>query len=133
MDQAHYLFQNLWLLPKLSTVLCHQNQLFVLFQDGTNSAATQRAYHPDEVLKNSNLKVDVKYYLAHQVHPVAARLCEPIEGTDTARIAECLGREFPFIIFLEFPGIPLYLITFKEIPDYVVGLLNDSINYPVSW
>ena len=35
---------------------------------------------------------DSKYYLAHQVHPVVSRLCDPIEGTDAAHIAECLGN-----------------------------------------
>ena len=35
---------------------------------------------------------DVKYYLAHQVHPVVSRLCDPIDGTDAAHIAECLGK-----------------------------------------
>lgn len=37
------------------------------------------------------MKVDVKYYLAQQIHPVISRLCDPIEGTDTAQIAGCLG------------------------------------------
>jgi len=35
---------------------------------------------------------DTKYYLSQQVHPVVARLCDPIDGTDAAHIAECLGR-----------------------------------------
>ena len=34
---------------------------------------------------------DYEYYLAHQVLPPIERLCEPIEGTDRARLAECLG------------------------------------------
>ena len=36
--------------------------------------------------------LDVKYYLANQVHPVVARLCDPIDGTDAAHIAQCLGK-----------------------------------------
>jgi len=28
-----------------------------------------------------------------QVHPVVSRLCDPIEGTDPMRIAECLGLD----------------------------------------
>jgi DNA polymerase alpha subunit A len=28
-----------------------------------------------------------------QVHPVVARLCTPIEGTDAARLADCLGLD----------------------------------------
>ena len=35
---------------------------------------------------------DVKYYLANQVHPVVSRLCDPIDGTDAAHIAQCLGK-----------------------------------------
>lgn len=46
----------------------------------------------DELKTNENLKVDVKYYLSQQIHPVVSRLCDPIEGTDAARIAECLGE-----------------------------------------
>ncbi|CAL1543599.1 unnamed protein product [Lymnaea stagnalis] len=66
---------------------------YIVCEDGTTLSATQRAYHPDELAKQENLKIDVKYYLAHQIHPVVARLCDPIEGTDSARIAECLGLD----------------------------------------
>jgi DNA polymerase alpha subunit A len=69
--------------------------VYVVCEDGSNLPATQRAYHPDlEVSKRPNeLKIDAKYYLEQQVHPVVARLCDPIEGTDAARIAECLGLD----------------------------------------
>ncbi|CAH1781279.1 unnamed protein product [Owenia fusiformis] len=66
---------------------------YVICEDGSNQAATQRAYHPDELAKSEHLKIDTKYYLAHQVHPVVSRLCDPIDGTDAARIAECLGLD----------------------------------------
>jgi DNA polymerase alpha subunit A len=53
-----------------------------------------RAYHPDEVTaEGSGLKLDLHYYLSQQVHPVVSRLCQPIEGTDAARIADCLGLD----------------------------------------
>lgn len=53
-----------------------------------------RAYHPDEVTApGSGLKLDLHYYLTQQVHPVVSRLCQPIEGTDAARIADCLGLD----------------------------------------
>ncbi|KAI9145154.1 DNA polymerase family B-domain-containing protein [Paraphysoderma sedebokerense] len=53
-----------------------------------------RAYHPDDVAKaENNLKIDYEWYLQQQVHPPVARLCEPIEGTDNARIADCLGLD----------------------------------------
>lgn len=31
--------------------------------------------------------------VALQVHPVVLRLCAPIEGTDAARLADCLGLD----------------------------------------
>lgn len=53
-----------------------------------------RAYHPDEVnAPGSGLKLDLHYYLTQQVHPVVSRLCQPIEGTDAAHIANCLGLD----------------------------------------
>lgn len=66
---------------------------YVICEDGSNLAATQRAYHVDELKDNDKLKVDVNYYLSQQIHPVVSRLCDPIEGTDAARIAECLGLD----------------------------------------
>ena len=35
--------------------------------------------------------VDYSYYLAKQILPPIERLCAPIDCTDSARIAECLG------------------------------------------
>jgi len=68
--------------------------VYVVCDDGSSLPATQRAYHPDlEVAKRSELTIDTRYYLEHQVHPVVSRLCDPIEGTDAARIAECLGLD----------------------------------------
>lgn len=39
------------------------------------------------------VRLDYTHYLAHQVLPPIERLCEPIEGTDRARLAECLGLD----------------------------------------
>ncbi|KAL3848220.1 hypothetical protein ACJMK2_019093 [Sinanodonta woodiana] len=66
---------------------------YVICNDGSNLPPSQRAYHPEELAKNESLKIDAKYYLAQQVHPVVARLCDPIEGTDAAHLAECLGLD----------------------------------------
>ncbi|XP_069103569.1 DNA polymerase alpha catalytic subunit-like isoform X1 [Argopecten irradians] len=66
---------------------------YIICQDGSTLAASQRAYHPDELAKSETLTIDAKYYLAHQVHPVVSRLCDPIEGTDAAHLAECLGLD----------------------------------------
>ena len=84
---------------------------YIICDDGSNLAATQRAYHIEEVRHNSkaisdvsedkndenkaknHLKIDIHYYLAQQLHPVISRLCDPLEGTDSARIAQCLGLD----------------------------------------
>src|SRR6267154_502986 len=36
--------------------------------------------------------LDYDFYLSQQVLPPIERLCDPIEGTDRSRLAECLGR-----------------------------------------
>lgn len=45
----------------------------------------------DEKREREDLKIDVKYYLSQQIHPVVTRLCEPIDGIDAIQIAETLG------------------------------------------
>lgn len=44
-------------------------------------------------MKDQDLKIDTHYYLANQIHPVVSRLCDPIDGTDASRIADCLGLD----------------------------------------
>ncbi|KAF7320311.1 DNA polymerase [Mycena kentingensis (nom. inval.)] len=65
--------------------------------DGEQTAKTaqaDRAKHPEEFRKtDSGLKLDLEYYLGHQVLPPIERLCDPIDGTDRARLAECLGLD----------------------------------------
>ena len=38
-----------------------------------------------------NLLLDYDHYISNQILPPIERLCEPIEGTDRSRLAECLG------------------------------------------
>lgn len=66
---------------------------YIICEDGTANSATQRAYHIEELKNSEHLKVDYKYYLAHQLHPVISRICEPIEGMEPARVADCLGLD----------------------------------------
>ncbi|KAK6731230.1 hypothetical protein RB195_007596 [Necator americanus] len=66
---------------------------YIICEDGTNNSAMQRAYHRTELESNPELKIDLHYYLAQQVHPVVSRLCAPIEETDAVRIAEALGMD----------------------------------------
>eukprot|EP01137_Pigoraptor_chileana_P015018 Opistho-2@70403 len=62
--------------------------------EGDDPSFAMRAHHPDDIVRSPDtLKVDFKYYLRQQVHPVVGRLCEPIEGTDAAHLAECLGLD----------------------------------------
>ena len=56
--------------------------------------APKRAYTPQDVLKpDSELKPDTEYYLLKQIFPPIERLCAPIPGTDSVRLAECLGLD----------------------------------------
>lgn len=66
---------------------------YIICEDGTANSATQRAYHIEELKNSEHLKVDFKYYLAHQLHPVISRICDPIEGMDPSRVADCLGLD----------------------------------------
>eukprot|EP01124_Arcella_intermedia_P024561 TRINITY_DN4165_c0_g1_i4.p1 TRINITY_DN4165_c0_g1~~TRINITY_DN4165_c0_g1_i4.p1 ORF type:complete len:1349 (+),score=392.60 TRINITY_DN4165_c0_g1_i4:85-4047(+) len=50
-----------------------------------------RAKNPDQL--GGEVKIDFEWYLANQIHPTISRLCAPIEGTDSALIAECLGLD----------------------------------------
>ena len=78
------------------------------------TAQAERARHPDELRKaGSDCKIgaahpvvrsirsicsvdptDYQHYLSQQILPPIERLCEPIEGTDRARLAECLGMSY---------------------------------------
>ncbi|XP_018324520.1 DNA polymerase alpha catalytic subunit [Agrilus planipennis] len=66
---------------------------YVICEDGTKNSHVQRAYHVDELKNSEDLKIDVKYYLAQQIHPVVTRLCEPMEGIDAYEVANCLGLD----------------------------------------
>lgn len=56
--------------------------------------APKRSYTPQDVLKaDSNLVPDFEYYLYKQIFPPIERLCAPIPGTDSVRLAECLGLD----------------------------------------
>ncbi|KAG9017950.1 DNA-directed DNA polymerase alpha catalytic subunit pol1 [Tulasnella sp. 427] len=70
--------------------------LFCQGEHGESSKTGQadRAMHPDEVRRGGpDVNIDFEYYLSQQVLPPVERLCDPIEGTDRARIAECLGLD----------------------------------------
>ena len=56
-------------------------------QSSGGKGLADRAYHPDEVSAEGGGLLDLHYYLTQQVHPVVSRLCQPIEGTDAAHIA----------------------------------------------
>lgn len=52
----------------------------------------QRAYHPEHIQKAGGLlEIDYDWYLENQILAPVIRLCDPIDGTNPKRIAECLG------------------------------------------
>ena len=56
--------------------------------------APKRSYTPQDVQKpESGLIPDVEFYLYKQIFPPIERLCAPIPGTDSVRLAECLGLD----------------------------------------
>lgn len=58
------------------------------------SAQADRAFHPDDLRRQgSELRIDYDLYLDVQVLQPVLRLCENIEGTERARLAECLGLD----------------------------------------
>jgi DNA polymerase alpha subunit A len=61
--------------------------------DGPKESFASRARHVSEFALDPTLKVDVAWYKSQQVHPLVSRLLGPVEGTDAARIAECLGMD----------------------------------------
>uniref|UniRef100_A0A8C8VE11 DNA polymerase n=1 Tax=Pelusios castaneus TaxID=367368 RepID=A0A8C8VE11_9SAUR len=66
---------------------------YIICQDGSNLSASQRAYAPEQLQKQENLTVDTQYYLSQQIHPVVARICEPIDGIDSVLVATWLGLD----------------------------------------
>ncbi|KAI0358255.1 hypothetical protein OH77DRAFT_1256462 [Trametes cingulata] len=70
--------------------------VFCLGEGGESAKTSQadKAKHPDEVRRESDkYKIDYEHYLSQQILPPIERLCEPIEGTDRSRLAECLGLD----------------------------------------
>jgi DNA polymerase alpha subunit A len=61
--------------------------------EGPKANVSQRARHPHEFQLDPTLRVDIEWYKKQQVHPLISRTLAPIEGTDAARIAECLGMD----------------------------------------
>ncbi|ORX36128.1 hypothetical protein BD324DRAFT_642777 [Kockovaella imperatae] len=70
--------------------------IMCLGADGKSAKTAQadRAFHPDDLRRQgSELKIDYDFYLDGQILQPILRLCESIEGTDRARLAECLGLD----------------------------------------
>ena len=66
----------------------------ICIQGPEGASVTQRAYHPDEVLKSKGeLTLDIEWYLSQQILPPISRLCEPIEGTSIAQLSIQLGLD----------------------------------------
>jgi DNA polymerase alpha subunit A len=64
--------------------------------EGDSKSLADRAMHPaaySKAHREGKVKVDVRWYLENQVLPPAARLVAPIEETNAAVLAECLGLD----------------------------------------
>lgn len=69
---------------------------YIVTGDGKSSSesAAKRSYTPQDVtMPDSGLKPDVEWYLYKQIFPPVERLCANISGTDTVRLADCLGLD----------------------------------------
>ena len=70
--------------------------MYIVTGDGKSSSesAAKRSYTPQDVMKSqSGLKPDAEWYLYKQIFPPVERLCANISGTDTVRLADCLGLD----------------------------------------
>lgn len=69
--------------------------MYIVTGDGKSSEPpAKRAYTPQDVKNSeSGLKPDVDWYLVKQIFPPVERLCANISGTDSARLADCLGLD----------------------------------------
>mmetsp|Transcript_83678 Transcript_83678/g.249736 ORF Transcript_83678/g.249736 Transcript_83678/m.249736 type:complete len:1455 (+) Transcript_83678:118-4482(+) len=61
--------------------------------EGPKASLADRARHPHEFSLDPTLRVDIEWYKKQQVHPLVSRLLGPVESTDPARVAECLGMD----------------------------------------
>jgi DNA polymerase alpha subunit A len=60
----------------------------------SDGPAAERAHATQDVIKpDSGLMPDPEWYLVKQIFPPIERLCGPIEGTNSSRLAECLGLD----------------------------------------
>ncbi|KAI3337136.1 hypothetical protein HD806DRAFT_475794 [Xylariaceae sp. AK1471] len=60
----------------------------------SSEPVAKRAYTPQDVTKkDSDLKVDVEWYIGKQIFPPVERLCANITGTSTSQLAEQLGLD----------------------------------------
>ncbi|GAP89211.1 putative DNA polymerase [Rosellinia necatrix] len=69
---------------------------YVVTGDSKTSSehVAKRAYTPQDLIKkDTDLKVDVEWYIGKQIFPPVERLCANITGTSTSQLAEHLGLD----------------------------------------
>ncbi|KAI6139794.1 hypothetical protein BKA82DRAFT_955077 [Pisolithus tinctorius] len=90
-------------------------------EEPSKTAQADRARHPDELKKAApgELDIDYEHYLANQILPPIERLCDPIEGTDRTRLAECLAGLDPsrYRTAGSGGGGPAFATLESQIPD----------------
>ncbi|GAA6028504.1 hypothetical protein JCM8097_007252 [Rhodosporidiobolus ruineniae] len=86
--------------------------------ESTKTAQAANAHHPDDVRRQgSTLQIDFEIYLSTQVLPPIERLCEHIEGTEKARLAECLGLD-----------VTRYTSSSLDVPDREFKTLQSQVS-----
>ncbi len=67
---------------------------YIICEQKDVNQVSARAHHPKEIADAKGaLPIDINWYLSSQVLPPVARLCAPIEETNAAQIADCLGLD----------------------------------------
>lgn len=73
---------------------------------------------------NGELKIDVSWYLSNSLLPVIARICDVIEETNAARLADCLGLDSS-----KFQNFEKGDTEAVDEEDLLIGAQDDSEKY----
>ena len=66
---------------------------------------------------SDTLKIDIEWYMGQQVHPPIQRVCDPIDGTDSAQVFLII------IIIIIIIMIIIIIIDFKNILNFIIIII----------
>jgi len=101
---------------------CHPGDTiqYIICKDDGKKSYAEKAYHPDELKMDSNLKIDYEWYLNQQILPPILRLCEPIEETDSYKLSKSLGLDaskYQSNTFFSTNSDPIFILDDNESPE----------------